>query len=185
MTSALDPDSSFSLSAQQYGSNSEFIFVKLTDAAIEAIEQFARNQNNKEFSSKATIQFLENEGFLSIPTNDGDENQSFSFSLAEEEKQEEFELLEESGGAINVLGGIHSRLRVHAREDVYEKTRHNMLEVAQTQKNKWLGRPTRKFSVLKEFYLFQYKRNQNQQSINPEEKITARCDESNRSAKRQ
>lgn len=115
--------------------------MKLTDSALRAIEEFARNQNKYGSTSKASIQFLGNEGFLSFPTlgNNGSNQpveQKFSFSLTEEEKQGSFECLQQANGQMNVMGGIQHRMRVQAQEDVYESTRRSMTQAAQNLKNK-------------------------------------------------
>lgn len=142
MASSLTADTFYNLSTQhQFDYNKELIYVKLTDSALRAIEEFARNQNKYGSTSKASIQFLGNEGFLSFPTlgNNGNNQpmeQKFSFSLTEEEKQGSFECLQQSHGQMNVMGGIQHRMRVQAQEDVYENTRRSMAQAAKNLKEK-------------------------------------------------
>lgn len=63
--------------------------------------------------------------------------QKFSFALTEEEKQGSLECLQQTHGQMNVMGGVQTRLRVQAQEDVYENTRRSMTQAAQNLKNKW------------------------------------------------
>ncbi|XP_070508067.1 RNA polymerase II elongation factor Ell [Chironomus tepperi] len=145
MASSLTADSFFNLSTQQQQKNNynkEYIYVKLTDSALRAIEEFLKNQN-KYGSTNPSIQFLGNEGFLSFPSlgNNGSSSQQmeqkFSFQLTDmEETQGSFECLQQANGSMNVLGPVQYKMRVQAQEDVYENTRISMARAAQNQKNK-------------------------------------------------
>lgn len=67
---ALCPGVQYGLSSQEnFGENKDLVFVKLTDSAYRAIEEYLRLQKqNKHFSRTPTIKFLGNEGQLSFPT---------------------------------------------------------------------------------------------------------------------
>lgn len=141
MASSLTADSCFNLSTQhQNNYNKELIYVKLTDSALRAIEEFVKNQS-KYGSSKPSIQFTGNEGFLSFPTfgNNGSqqlEQQKFSFQLDSEETQGLFECIQQSSGLMNVLGPVQYKMRVQAQEDSYDATRRSMALAAEKQKTK-------------------------------------------------
>ncbi|GAB0098035.1 RNA polymerase II elongation factor Ell [Sergentomyia squamirostris] len=95
----------------------ELIFVKLTDSAYRAIEEFQRNQ------------------LISFPSNNG--GQKFSFSLSEiEGPAGSFECIQQSQGQLDVLGTLSNKMRIHANDDVYETTKHRMAVAEENQKNK-------------------------------------------------
>ncbi|XP_055693782.1 RNA polymerase II elongation factor Ell [Lutzomyia longipalpis] len=113
----------------------ELIFVKLTDSAYRAIEEFQRNQSKT--CSQATIQFLGNEGFISFPSVANSGGQKFSFSLSEiEGPAGSFECIQQSQGQLDVLGTLSNKMRIHANDDVYETTKHRMAVAEENQKNK-------------------------------------------------
>ncbi|XP_055706522.1 RNA polymerase II elongation factor Ell [Phlebotomus papatasi] len=113
----------------------ELIFVKLTDSAYRAIEEFQRNQSKT--CSQATIQFLGNEGFISFPSVSSSGGQKFSFSLSEiEGPAGSFECIQQSQGQLDVLGTLSNKMRIHANDDVYETTKHRMAVAEENQKNK-------------------------------------------------
>ncbi|KAJ6646750.1 RNA polymerase II elongation factor Ell [Pseudolycoriella hygida] len=90
-------------------------------------------------SSKATIQFLGNQGYLSFPSvtnNNG--GQKFSFSIVQRDWiQGSFDCIQQNQNQqLDVLGTMTHKMRIHANEDVYEATRHRMAAVEETQKNK-------------------------------------------------
>ncbi|XP_059608276.1 RNA polymerase II elongation factor Ell [Phlebotomus argentipes] len=113
----------------------ELIFVKLTDSAYRAIEEFQRNQSK--ICSQATIQFLGNEGLISFPSVSNSGGQKFSFSLSEiEGPAGSFECIQQNQGDLDVLGTLSNKMRIHANDDVYETTKHRMAVAEENQKNK-------------------------------------------------
>uniref|UniRef100_A0A6P7G7F2 RNA polymerase II elongation factor Ell-like isoform X1 n=1 Tax=Diabrotica virgifera virgifera TaxID=50390 RepID=A0A6P7G7F2_DIAVI len=142
---ALCPGVQYGLSSQQnYGENRDLIFVKLTDSALRAIEDYLKNQN-KFYHHKPTIKFLGNEnGELSFPSlhhNMG--STSFSFSMSSTADMEgpggSFECIKQVGsprGPLEGLGSIPHKIRIHANDDVYEVTRNRMTEAEDKYKNK-------------------------------------------------
>ncbi|XP_055316484.1 RNA polymerase II elongation factor Ell isoform X2 [Sitodiplosis mosellana] len=115
--------------------NKELIFVKLTDSAYRAIEEYQKNQNK--LSSHATIQFLGHDGYLSFPSLSKSGGQKFSFTIAETEGlQGSFECIKQDRNELEVLGSLPQKMRIHANEDVYEATRHRMAVAEENQKNK-------------------------------------------------
>jgi hypothetical protein len=78
---------------------------------------------------------------LTFPTLSNGSNQpmeqKFSFSLTEEEKQGPFECLQQERGQMNVLGGVHQRMRVQAQEDSYENTRRSVAKMNNIKKQAW------------------------------------------------
>nr|CAH7717406.1 unnamed protein product [Callosobruchus chinensis] len=147
---ALCPGVQYGLSSQQnFGENKDLIFVKLTDSALRAIEEYIKNQNK--FSHNPTIKFLGNEnGELSFPSHlggrdvhDNGSSTSFSFSMSSTADMEgqggSFECIKQTGpvrGALEGLGGIPHKIRVHANDDIYEATRNRMTEAEDKYKNK-------------------------------------------------
>ncbi|XP_031638993.1 RNA polymerase II elongation factor ELL2 [Contarinia nasturtii] len=115
--------------------NKELIFVKLTDSAYRAIEEYQKNQNK--LSSHATIQFLGHDGYLSFPSLSKSGGQKFSFTVTKtEELQGSFECIQQNHNQLEVLGSLPQKMRIHANEDVYEATRHRMAVAEENQKNK-------------------------------------------------
>lgn len=115
--------------------NKELIFVKLTDSAYRAIEEYQKNQNK--LNSHATIQFLGNDGYLSFPSLSNSGGQKFSFTIAETEGlQGSFECIQQNQSQLEVLGSLPNKMRIQANEDVYEVTRHRMAVAEENQKNK-------------------------------------------------
>ncbi|KAG4068947.1 hypothetical protein HA402_005095 [Bradysia odoriphaga] len=129
------PGISYGLSQSNISNaNKEVIFVKLTDSAYRAIEDYQKNQNK--LSSQATIQFLGNEGYLSFPSLSNNGGQQFMFSITEtDEIQGSFDCIQQSHNQLDVVGALTNKLRIHANEDTYEATRHRMAVVEETKKN--------------------------------------------------
>ncbi|CAH0553613.1 unnamed protein product [Brassicogethes aeneus] len=141
---ALCPGVQYGLSSQQnFGENKDLIFVRLTDSALRAIEEFLKNQNK--FSQTPTIKFLGNEnGELQFPSIHHQSGAtSFSFSMSSTADMEgpggSFECVQQIGtprGSLECLGPISHKIRVQANEDVYEATRTRMTEAEDKYKNK-------------------------------------------------
>ncbi|XP_068912678.1 RNA polymerase II elongation factor Ell [Tenebrio molitor] len=138
----LCPGVQYGLSSQQnFGENKDLIFVKLTDSALRAIDEFVKNQNK--FNCQGpTIKFLGNEGQLSFPSIQNGHT-SFSFTMSSTADMEgpggSFECVQQTGlprGSLEVLGSIPYKVRVRANDDVYEATRHRMTIAEENHKNK-------------------------------------------------
>lgn len=140
---ALCPGVQYGLSSQQnFGENKQVIFVKLTDSALRAIEDYVKNQNKFSVQSPR-IRFLGNEnGELSVPSQHGNGQTSFSFAMSSTADMGgpagSFECIQGSGpkGALESLGSIPYKIRVMANDDVYEATRNRMTEAEDKYKNK-------------------------------------------------
>lgn len=124
-----------------FNENKVLIFVKLTDSAQRAIEEYIRNENK--INQNPTIQFLGNEGHLSFPSYTNNGSTSFNFSLSSTADMEgpggSFECIQHMGPPRNdleVLGPMSRKMRIHANDDIYEATRHRMAVVEENQKNK-------------------------------------------------
>uniref|UniRef100_A0A336LSU4 CSON015243 protein n=1 Tax=Culicoides sonorensis TaxID=179676 RepID=A0A336LSU4_CULSO len=115
--------------------NKEFIYVKLTDSALRAIEEYQRNPNKL---GPPSIQFLGNEGYLTFPSANGD--QKFSFQINESKDQGPQGSLEcvqqNSQRTLETLGTLPYRMRIQANDDVYETTRHKMAKETENSKTK-------------------------------------------------
>lgn len=119
------------------GDNKELIFVKLTDSALRAIEEFQRNQLKLGGSLNPSIQFANGQGFLSFPSHNGNNVQKFSFSLADIEGGGTLECVQQTmGQPLQNIGHIQHKMRIHANDDVYETTRHRMAAAEETKKDK-------------------------------------------------
>ncbi|XP_043505857.1 RNA polymerase II elongation factor Ell-like [Polistes fuscatus] len=120
--------------------NKSLIFVKLTDSAQRAIEDFLRNENKT--SQNPTIQFLGNEGQLSFPSTQSSHGSAgFTFSLSGnqdiEGPQGGFECIQQTGPtSLESLGALPYKMRIQANDDVYETTRHRMAVAEENNKNK-------------------------------------------------
>ncbi|CAH1134472.1 unnamed protein product [Ceutorhynchus assimilis] len=141
---ALCPGVQYGLSSQQnFSENKDLIFVKLTDSALRAIEDYIKNQNKCNFQSPR-IRFLGNEnGELSFPSQHHESGHtSFSFAMSTSADMEgpagSFECIQGTPprGPLESLGSIRYKIRVHANEDVYEATKNRMTEAEDKYKNK-------------------------------------------------
>lgn len=121
---------------QNANDNKELIFVKLTDSALRAIEEFQRSQIKLGTTLNPSIQFVNGEGYLSFPSS-GNNVQKFSFSISDIEGGGSIECIQQNQGQqLQNMGHIQHKMRIHANDDVYERTRHRMAAVEETQKNK-------------------------------------------------
>uniref|UniRef100_A0A182Q236 RNA polymerase II elongation factor ELL N-terminal domain-containing protein n=1 Tax=Anopheles farauti TaxID=69004 RepID=A0A182Q236_9DIPT len=115
--------------------NKELIFVKLTDSALRAIEEFQRTQAKLGTSHNPSIQFLQNgQGFLSFPSG-GNNVQKFNFSITDNDTGS-IECIQQAQGQLQNMGHIPHKMRIHANDDVYETTRHRLAAAEENQKNK-------------------------------------------------
>ncbi|XP_026326250.1 RNA polymerase II elongation factor Ell [Hyposmocoma kahamanoa] len=124
--------------------NKELVFVKLTDSALKAIEDFIRNNRDK--LAKPTIQFLPgNEGKIAIPApsngNGSSGEATFHFSINSNAEMEgpqgSFECVR-SGGArrLESCGPLPRRMRVQANDDSYEATKDRMARTVAAEQSK-------------------------------------------------
>ncbi|CAG4943921.1 unnamed protein product [Parnassius apollo] len=129
-------------SESSYKENKELVFVKLTDSALKAIEDFIRNNRDK--LAKPKIQFLPgNEGKISIPapTNGSSSESTFHFSINSNAEMEgpqgSFECVR-SGGArrLESCGPLPRRMRVQANDDSYEATKDRMARTVAAEQSK-------------------------------------------------
>ncbi|KAK5649180.1 hypothetical protein RI129_000209 [Pyrocoelia pectoralis] len=140
---ALCPGVKYGLSSQEnFGGNKDLIFVKLTDSALRAIEDYLRNQNKFSASQNPTIKFLGNEGQLSFPSFQNGIT-SFNFSMSTTADMEgpggSFECIQQLSpprGSLETLGVVPYKIRIHANDDIYEATRHRMTVAEENHKNK-------------------------------------------------
>lgn len=106
----------------------EYFFVKLTDSALRAVEEYQKNQGKH--NSQPTIQIDGNSGVISFPSS----GQQFRFSIDEIEGS--FECIKQTQNQLEVQGSLPFKLRIHANDDVYETTKHRMAVAEENQKNK-------------------------------------------------
>ncbi|KAF7280884.1 hypothetical protein GWI33_005432 [Rhynchophorus ferrugineus] len=138
---ALCPGVQYGLSSQQnFGENKQVVFVKLTDSALRAIEDYLKNQTK--FSSQSPrIRFGNENGELSVPTQHNGQT-TFRFVMSSSADiggpAGSFECIQGSSprGPLELLGPIPYKIRVNANDDVYEATRNRMTEVEDKYKNK-------------------------------------------------
>nr|XP_033323769.1 RNA polymerase II elongation factor Ell isoform X1 [Megalopta genalis] len=127
-------------SHSNFHENKSLIFVKLTDSAQRAIDDFLKNRNKT--SQNPTIQFLGNEGQLSFPSTQSSHGTAgFTFSLSGnqdiEGPQGSFECVQQTGPkSLESLGALPCKMRIQANDDVYETTRHRMAVAEENNKNK-------------------------------------------------
>ncbi|GLH07418.1 RNA polymerase II elongation factor Ell [Gryllus bimaculatus] len=127
----------YGLSSQgTFDENKSLIFVKLTDSAFRAIEEYLRNKNR--ISATPQIQFLGNEGHLSFPSSN-ETSHRFTFNLTSnadiEGPQGSFECIQQNSTKnLENLGALQCKMRIQAKDDVYEATRHRMAVAEEAQK---------------------------------------------------
>ncbi|XP_018306154.1 LOW QUALITY PROTEIN: RNA polymerase II elongation factor Ell [Mycetomoellerius zeteki] len=135
---ALVPDVQYGLSSHgNFDERKSLIFVKLTDSSQRAIQEYLKIKHK--IGEKPNIQFLGNEGRLSIPAINGVARFTFSISSSQdmEGSQGGFELAQQTGPkSLESLGAIPYKMRIQANDDVYETTRHRMAVVEENNKNK-------------------------------------------------
>lgn len=135
------------LSTAADSASKKVVFVKLTDASLEALHAYLQNQKRHHASTttiptaqsslgnKPTIQFSQNTGTICIPIGDDGNQAKFSFSLSSiDEKQNgpqgSFECLESKRpGSLESLGSIQDKLHVQASEDAYTRFGERMSDV--------------------------------------------------------
>ncbi|XP_045460114.1 RNA polymerase II elongation factor Ell [Harmonia axyridis] len=138
----LCPGIQYGLSSQKnFSETKELIFVKLTDSAYRAIEEFVRNRNKFSSQQTPTIQFRGNEGQLEFPS--ANSSASFSFSMSTTQDMEgpggSFECITQNGpprGPLELLNPIPRKIRIHANDDIYAATKQRMTVAEETHKNK-------------------------------------------------
>ncbi|GAB1610530.1 RNA polymerase II elongation factor ELL2-like [Argonauta hians] len=124
---ALEESQRYGLSSRNEGDKT-IIHLKLTDSALKALEEYARN---KDVHRKASIKFQTNSGSIQIPSLRG-ENRTFQFSLSsiQGDLNGSFDCLEQTssrfGSHVNSLGCMTQRIVVQASDDVYKTTKERM-----------------------------------------------------------
>ncbi|XP_047506029.1 RNA polymerase II elongation factor ELL isoform X2 [Pieris napi] len=144
---ALPAGVQYALSSESsYKENKELVFVKLTDSALKAIEDFIRNNRDRFATPK--IQFLPgNEGKISIPapsSGNGSAGEStFHFNLNSNAEMEgpqgSFECVRNAVGGTKRLescGPLPRRMRVQANDDSYEATKDRMSRTIAAEQSK-------------------------------------------------
>jgi hypothetical protein len=140
----LMPGQQYALSSHlNHSMNKSLIFVKLTDSALKAIEDFLNNKGSVSLNSKPSIEFRSNDsqGVINIPiksSNSEDEKQRFNFTLSNVdavEPQGSFECIRQSKNkSMESFGNMHYKLQIHANDDSYQKTKVKMAVVEQESK---------------------------------------------------
>lgn len=113
----------------------EYVFVKMTDSAFQAVEEYQRQLAKNSNCGTATIQFMGNNGMLAFPMDNAKSSSKFRFSL-DVDFDSTIECIEHNRNQLEVVGAMSNRMRIHANDDVYEKTRNRMAAVEEVQKNK-------------------------------------------------
>lgn len=135
---ALVPGVQYGLSSHDnFDEHKSLIFAKLTDSSYRAIQEYLKNRHK--IIEKPKIQFLQNEGKLSIPSIHGYTGFTFSLSSNQdiEGPQGGFECVRQTGPkSLESLGAIPYKMRIQANDDVYETTRHRMAVAEENNKNK-------------------------------------------------
>lgn len=117
------------------GGGKEYIFVKMTDSAFQAVEEYQRQLAKNSNCGAATIQFIGNSGMLAFPVDNVKSSSKFRFSV-DVDFDSSIECIEQNRNHLDVVGAMSNRMRIHANDDVYEKTRNRMAAAEEVQKNK-------------------------------------------------
>jgi len=120
------------------GTNKTVIFVKLTDSALKAIEEYLKAQHKT--GHRATLRFLGNEGNIRIPSPTSDDGHSFDFSLSTntdiEGPQGSFECIQQNGPrSLESAGPLPYKMRIKANDDVFVQTQHRFNELEHERRN--------------------------------------------------
>ncbi|KAK2704590.1 RNA polymerase II elongation factor ELL-like [Artemia franciscana] len=118
------------LSSEPNNEDKSVLFVKLTDSALKAIEDFIKIQ--KKCVEAPSIRFTGNDGQIWFPTEDPAESRAFSFNLSSATDlggpQGSFECIKQCGNrSLESLGQVTSRMSVNATDDVYARTRQKLV----------------------------------------------------------
>ncbi|CAG2106538.1 unnamed protein product [Medioppia subpectinata] len=123
--------------------NKSLIFVKLTDSALKAIEDYLNHKGSVSSNSKPSIEFRskDSQGVISIPSKrstQDEDRQHFSFTLSNVdavEPQGSFECIRQSKNRfMESFGDIDYKLQIHANDDSYQKTKVKMAVVERENK---------------------------------------------------
>jgi len=98
------------------------IYVKLTDSALRAIEQF---QKKKLSEKNATIKFIGSQGEICVPGAEENQKRCFQFSMSslQNESKSSFECIAHCNEQMSVVGTIKDKLTILANDDVYQTTK--------------------------------------------------------------
>ncbi|KAI1283208.1 RNA polymerase II elongation factor ELL [Halotydeus destructor] len=139
----LTGNSSVSASSTSCSPSKSLVFVKLTDSAIQAIEDYyARKCKDSSKGSSASIGFDSTLGFISFQNEDGT-RKKFNFSLANVDgdgPQGSFECIRQKGSKnstlrqLENLGRVDYKMQVHASDDSYQKTKTRMAACSEESK---------------------------------------------------
>ncbi|XP_053954748.1 RNA polymerase II elongation factor Ell [Anastrepha ludens] len=124
----------YGMSQNRYTDESkEYIFVKLTDSAYRAIEEYQFSDNDKRFTNGQgpKIKVNGNSGVIFFPTL---EDRKFGFTIDDVEGS--LECIQQTAEGLDVLGSIPYRMRIHANDDIYDTTRTKMAIAEETEKSK-------------------------------------------------
>ncbi|CAG0884612.1 unnamed protein product [Cyprideis torosa] len=129
---ALRDGHEYGLSSQGQGLSPSVVYVKLTDSAARAIEDFVNSKGGKP-GNEVSLTVQENSGVLRVPDGGGGET-AFNFALSStsdlEGPQGSFDCIQQCGRrSLESLGPVRTRLRIQATEDSYETTRLRMSRV--------------------------------------------------------
>lgn len=127
----------YGMSQNRYSDESkDYFFVKLTDSAYRAIEEYQHNENSKRFTNgqRPKIQVNGNSGVIYFPTLDSNEGRKFGFTIDDIEGS--LECIQQTSEGLDVLGSIPYRMRIHANDDIYDTTRTKMAIAEETEKSK-------------------------------------------------
>ncbi|XP_054160335.1 RNA polymerase II elongation factor ELL2-like [Oppia nitens] len=123
--------------------NKSLIFVKLTDSAFNAIEEYLNNKGSVSPNSKPLIEFRANDshGVISIPSKRStldEDSVRFNFTLSNVdavEPQGSFECIRQSKNrSIESFGDIDYKMQIQANDDSYQKTKVKMAVVERESK---------------------------------------------------
>uniref|UniRef100_H2XKW5 OCEL domain-containing protein n=1 Tax=Ciona intestinalis TaxID=7719 RepID=H2XKW5_CIOIN len=127
---------------QQNTSNIQIIQLKLTDSALRAVESYQNLQGDR--VSKPTIRFNGNQGSIRIPTDGGNDTQTFTFQLSALNQSAAIDGVQQyytgdTRGRISIMGAIQHKITVNANDESYNATRKRMTLVKeQEQKTRYI-----------------------------------------------
>lgn len=135
----------YALSSQYANKGQSMVFVKLTDSALKAIEDYAAavSKGNVSPTFKPSIEFRPNnsQGVITIPTkvsNNESEKQLYNFSIKDIQNDGILECIEQNHNkTMESLGKVMLRMQIHANDDSYRTTKVKMAVAAEQEHKKY------------------------------------------------
>lgn len=126
-------------SGNSTGADRTCVYLKLTDSALRAVEEFQKIQNAT--SRTPTIQFYNDEGVIKIPNEKSSDNREgyrkFQFHVTNlhGDPKGSFDSVEQTGHShLDLAGSMCHKISIRAQNDVFDATRQKMTQAEEESK---------------------------------------------------